>query len=555
MSIKQKIERKKAAVELTKIAFDEIKPILDAGTADRNARDEKKIYEYFKACQDDPDTHVKEVSISQDVFGTKVFVQFQDKDYNFTTKKFNYDKLMQEIKEKEETNTLCYGKVLDHCSELLERLTKNMINLLDLDYEKILAFGDTLEEIKDINDKICRIHQNNEYFKIDIEELERMDSRLITLAKKMGIELESGDALTEASIRELLDKEALSYKEKKFIIDAAHYLKDETTKNESLKEHNKFSKLSENEKYKISYYELLFQKIFEYQFNLNKKAMTGEMMNKLIVESSQKSKREEEQMIEKVLGDEPLEDKDYRKLAVLNFDYNKMSIYTLLKSYTLDDINRKLEVYEKLIERDSKHSVIYFEQEEILDNWKSLIENLKSENAILNPELEDFARNLFNIHIRDMRLFIESQENGEQDDYKRKFSNQYEFMLKKILEYINSKDGLLKMLSMSFKEDVESYLRTIKNDNYLLNISETLNRVGENFPKNVYDYQSVIEACYDYYSERAIPSKHSEYTDKLREIVGLQVAEVESGMSPEVLNMIREDKLVLPKENVKKKRM
>lgn len=382
-----------------------------------------------------------------------------------------------------------------------------------------------------------------------------MDSRLITLAKKMGIELESGDALTEAPIRELLDKEALSYKEKKFIIDAAQYLKGETAKNESLKEYNKFSKLSENEKYKISYYELLFQKIFEYQFNLNKKAMTGEMMNKLIVESSQKSKREEEKIIEKVLEDEPLEDKDYRKLAVLNFDYNKMNIYTLLKSYTLDDINRKLEVYEKLIERDSKHSVIYFEQEEILDNWKRLIENLKDENTISKIQLEDFARNLFNIHMRDMRLFIESQENGEQDDYERKFNNQYEFMLKKILEYINSKDGLLKMLSMSFKEDVESYLRTIKNDNYLLNISETLNRVGENFPKNVYDYQSVIEACYDYYSGRAIPSKHSEYTDKLREIVGLQVAEVESGMSPEVLSMIREDKLVLPKENVKKKRM
>lgn len=550
MKNKKGIGSKKALKELGNNIYEAMKPFLDASSADRIAQEENMIYQYFRKNQNDSDLRVRDVSIDNGILDSKVLITFQDRDNNFTMQKFNYEKLIGEIKEKIEANYLLYYKVLGHYKEFIEKFV-GIIHSFIKNCDQANDFEEIFNEFNCSFTKLTELQpEQAEYYTVNSKELEGFNEIIKSLAKKVGVEFDSDEELTEASVRELLDKNTLLPREAQFLISATNYLKEKTNKNNSLKEYDKFSKLSYDEKIKISYYEILFNKLTEGQFSLSKKAMTGQMMNKLFVEHSQKSKRKDNELMEKVLSDESLEDQDYSDLTFMDIKYNNMDIHTLLNSYTKEDILKRLEVYEKLMIKDPKHKRLYEERINILEKWRKLIHIFKNCDEC---DLEEFADDLFYMHLSDVERYINCYENGEEyDTNKDLFDYQYILMFKKIIEFIDNQDETSNCYIFVIKKNIENYLRIIEKNEYLIKISKTLRNVSESYPKDVFDYQRVIEACYNSYSRLAVLDDSCTSNCKLREIVNEQVKALENGMSLETVSLIRDDILILPKEFIKK---
>ena len=545
--IKGKKQNKKLAKGLTEAIVEGFGPLISATETDQIAHQEKRLYNYFKNNMDNPHERVKDVSIVKETLGTKVLVEIQDQDNNFITKKFDYKKLIKELDEKEIANNTVYGKVLDRFSEFLNHIEDE---LKEIDYNKAVTLKKIIKEYEYNYHELLELKAEIDKFSVSaIEELKRLNDAIEELAKKAGFELSSYETLTQASIRELLDKDHLSTIDFDFITTAISYLKEKVKKNANLAKYSTFSKLSNTKKLEISYYEMLLDILLDYQFDLYREhVVNGEMVSKLFIENSQKSKRKTNELMTKVLNDEDLEEKEYIDLAFMDMEYNKMNLYILLKSHTLDDINKRVELYKRLINKDSKHEELYKKKIDILKCWKRLICIFKGKD----DSLRVFTYDLFHMHLKDVKDYVESYNiNEEYDDSKNSFDYQYYLMLKKIIEFIESNRIDKDSDMSSIKEYVENCLRVIDKDDYLIKISKTLRRVGENYPKDIFDYKKVIQACYNSYSKLATPLDVFSSTNELRKIVDTQVANVEQNMPTEIVNMIKEDNLVIPKKYVK----
>ncbi len=549
MGIKDAFERKKNIKEVTNRIYEGMKPLINATKADKIARDEKRIYGYFRAIQDDL-TLIKDVSIVDDILGSRVFVQFQDRDNNFFTKKFSYEKLMADISQKEEENVRLYGKVIDHYHEFLNHIYTTVSHGLNVTAAMSLM-GD-ITEVKDNYEKLEHLKDVG-YYNIKSQDLEELDEAILRIAKKRGIEFENEEVLETASIRELFDKDVLKSRDGRFIIAATDYLRDKSEENKALRNYTKFSELTIEKKSKIGYYELLFYKLIDYQFSLSRKAMTGEMLNKLMVESSQKEKREEDSLMEKVLNGEELKSADYIDLAFMDINYDEMDIYTLLKSYTMDDINKRLNVCNILLDRDPKRKALHEKNINVLSKWAKLIELFGKRDSYISFSLKCFAKDLFFLHIDDVKKYLVSYQDSDNcSETTEKFDYQYISMLRKIIEFID--DEYLddeKNLLPEVRRVVDEYLRVIDKNEFLMKISKTLDEFKTSNPKDVFDYKRLVEAWYDSYSKKAVPEDGSGSGHDLRRVVDSQVAKLESNMAQEVIDMIREDKLEIPKKYIK----
>ncbi len=555
MNIKKEIEKKKKIKETAGVICEGIKPLIDALGADRNTREEKRIYEYFRSIHSDK--RVKDVLIVNDIMGSKVLVQFQDKDNNFETKKYSYEKLMEDINAKENANISLYGRILDRYSEFMSHMYVMVLCLKDTDVDEALKFKRVMAEFHEHYRELQTLKaKRDSYYIVDVKELERLDQIIKGLAQEVGIELPNDESLTEASIRKLLDKDTLNSKEGEFIMSAFEFLREKSKENDSLKKYSRFSKLSKDEKVKVSYYELLFTKLTDYQFSLCKESVTGEMMNKLFVESSQKKKRKENMLMDKVLNDESLEDEEYIDLAFMDMEYDKMDVHTLLSKYTTEDIEKRMDVYMKLIKKDPKRRELYGRKVDILGEWARLIDYVSGRDYYLSVNLSSnlshFISNLSCIHLQDIEKYtIAYKSNEVYEEGKEEFDYQYVLMLKKMIEVIDS-DFIEDSEDISMiRRLAEKCLADIKKDNCLLKISKTLGKVDDSFPKSIYDYKSVVEAYYNSFSDDAAPNYFSWCNRDLREIVDLQVAEFEKGLSDKMISMIKDDKLVLPKKYIK----
>lgn len=548
--IKEKKKSKKLADGLADAIFEGMSPFISALSEDKTKREEKKLYNYFKNTLDNDHERVKDVSIVNDILGTKIIVELQDQENNFTTKKYDYEKVMNEIDEVEMANIKLYIKVRERYEVflgLLKEETVKIVNNLDAaDYIHAMALMLGLKEFEENHNKLTIIGTKLKDYAFALEdEIKELDEALTLLAKRCGIELEKNVSLTESSIREIVSKENLSTQDVNFMTAAIAYLKDIEEENKDLFKYSTFSKLPDSKKIELAYYKVLLEELTDYEFRFCREHVKdGEMLTKYFSENSQKVKRKLNEIMNKVLEGTDLEDREYVDLAFMDMEYSNMALYILLKPYTLEDINKRIKVLESVITKDSKREHLYKRKIDALECWKRLISILNAKDSRYYDQLYGLTYDILEKHLADVETYIKTLNTNEEYDSDKLVSDyQHYVILKKIVEL--SKSGEIE-IDNDIKEYVEDCLKTIDKDDYLINISKTLRRVGEDYPKDIYGYREVLQACYNSYNELAIPNDSTESTCKLREIVDSQVETIEKGMPTEIVSKIREDKLTLP---------
>jgi len=537
---------RKTKKEISRAITASIMPIVEAVETDKRTKEEKELLVFFNGKIENKNTRIKNISIINELLGKKVVVNYFDGEHYFV-RKFNYDKIMKEVQAKKERDLKKRSIVLENYCNLVTKFehiinsANNKSNKRYLEIAKILK--DNYQEIDEMNRK--------EIFSVqDITIMERLDKLVNSLAAELNIELDSNKILAEASVRELLSKDCLSIKEENFISAATNYLRDKNKLTDKEKEDKKFTNLSFDTKVKISYYEVLFQKLADYTLKVSREKIEGEMLNlnKFFIENAQKQKRKEQALIEKVLNDEELEKNEYVDLAFMKIDYQETDIETLMKSYILEEIREKIEVLKKVSKKEGEN-YLYESKIIILQYWEKLINILKNGNV---SDLESFIEDISNIEVKNIKKYGENYAinnyNQDNDDFDY---SQYIAMFDKIIEYIEKYCENGSYLKDSLLERVKRDKTSFQNDQTLLFISIEFKKFAAVKEGNSYDYERVVAAYYDSFSESATSEMISETNKILRNIVDLQIAEFEENISSKLREEIKKDKLSVPKKYFK----
>lgn len=548
------LKNKKLAKEMANSLVEGMRPIIEAVSADKKAQEEELLFKYFNIKAKKDKVRVRNVSIINDILGKKVEVEYFSDTEEFFTKKFNYNKVISEVEAKIDTD----AKNVNNVFRRYHKFMLDFRNLIDSDRVRedynlyklcdyvINTFFKESESFTDLIEKKILMDE-------EIAIVEEFDKKLKDIAGRLGFKLEE-ESLEEASLRELLKHGVNSIGEMRFMMAASNYLKDKSENTDM--SYKSFSKLERDEKVKIAYYETLHNKIEGFKFSLVRKNMQGEMLNKLIVESTQTAKRKEKTLMEMVLNGQGLEDSEYLDLAFMKINYRDLDVAELTKPYILEDIKERIAVLERLVELDSKREKVYSEKIEMLNNWRRLIHIFNCTDWNTDHDLYFFMDDIFKINVSDVEDYEATVRSGNPtnkslDDQKFDY---YEYLeiFEKIREFVEKHYEDEEALRLLLLTKLDRYEETLEKDHLLLNLSKKFREFEIYNGESIFDYKSVVEAYYDYFCEATIPVKGATTNIMLKKLVDEQVTKFEESISSEVRELIKDDKLSVPKKYFKK---
>lgn len=547
------LKNKKLAKEIASSLVDGMIPMIEAVSADKKAEEEKLLFDYFSSKANKNEARVKDVTIVSYLLGKKIEVEYYSDTNGFFLKKFDYDNTMSKVNNKIETDLREFSEVLCRLRVFVVELRKIIDGgQIREDYNLCKTYNSVMETFMKEARAIANLNETKIFTDEDKKFVLEFDEKLKDIAGKFNIKLEE-EKVDEASLRVLLKKDIVSINERKFVLAASSYLKDKSEKSNT--NYKKFSKLERDEKVKIAYYETLLKKINDYNFSLMRKHMQGEMLNRLIVENEQVENRKENALMERVLNGEELEDSEYIDLAFMKINYGDLEVRELMKPYILENIKERLAVLKRLVEVDSKREDLYSKKMEILNKWRKLIRIFNNVGWNTDSDLYFFMDDIFGINVSDVEDYVETLRSGNPTnkslDNQRFNYSEYMKMFEKIKEFVEeyyADDEAVRLLLFA---KLDRYKETLEKDHMLLDISKKFRQFEIYNGESIFDYEDVVGAYYDYFDEGVTPAKGAATNIMLKKFVDGQVGKFEESISSEIRELIKEDKLSVPKKYFK----
>lgn len=547
------LKNKKLAKEMASSLVDGMMPMIEAISADKKAEEEKLLFDYFSAKANKNEARVKDVTIVSYLLGKKIEVEYYSDTNGFFLKKFDYDNTMSKVNNKIETDLREFSEVLCRLRVFVVELRKIIDGgQIREDYNLCKTYNSVMETFMKEARAIANLNETKIFTDEDKKFVLEFDEKLKDIAGKFNIKLEE-EKVDEASLRVLLKKDIVSINERKFVLAASSYLKDKSEKSNT--NYKKFSKLERDEKVKIAYYETLLKKINDYNFSLMRKHMQGEMLNRLIVENEQVENRKEKTLMERVLNGQELEDSEYIDLAFMKINYGNLKVRELTKPYILEDIKERLEVLKRLVEIDSKREDLYSKKMEILNKWRRLIHIFNCVDWNTDSDLYIYMDDIFGINVSDVEDYVETLRSGNPTnkslDNQRFNYSEYMKMFEKIREFVEGYYEDKEAVRFLLFAKLNRYKEALEKDHMLLDISKKFRQFEIYNGESIFDYEDVVGAYYDYFDESVAPAKGAATNIMLKKFVDGQVGKFEESISSEIRELIKEDKLSVPKKYFK----